>query len=78
MWAAGALRGSPPSTTITDRRDRASINAPARPAAEPPITTTSHQRWNPFESLMSETVEGFSVFAERLAEFARLARRLDA
>src|SRR5690606_8437478 len=41
MWAAGALRGSPASTTITPRRWRASWRAPARPAAEPPTTATS-------------------------------------
>jgi hypothetical protein len=38
---AGALRGSPASTTSTDRRDRASATAPASPAAPPPTTTTS-------------------------------------
>ena len=37
MWAAGALRGSPASTTMTERRWRASCRAAARPAAEPPI-----------------------------------------
>jgi len=36
MWAAGALRGSPASTTITDRRWRPSWIAAASPAAEPP------------------------------------------
>ena len=40
--AAGALRGSPASTTSTERRDRASISAPLSPAAPPPITTTSY------------------------------------
>ena len=39
---AGALRGSPASTTSTARRDRASINAPLSPAAPPPTTTTSY------------------------------------
>jgi hypothetical protein len=41
MPAAEALRGAPESTTTTDRRARASINAPLNPAAPPPITTTS-------------------------------------
>jgi hypothetical protein len=41
MAAAGALRGVPLSITTTERRERASISAPLRPAAPPPITTTS-------------------------------------
>lgn len=36
-----ALRGSPPSITKTDRRERASVSAPLRPATPPPTTTTS-------------------------------------
>src|SRR5690606_18973283 len=39
--SAGALRGSPLSTTTTDRRERPSWRAPLRPAGPPPITTTS-------------------------------------
>ena len=44
MWAAGALRGSPASTTITDRRWRPSWSAAASPAADPPMTATSQCR----------------------------------
>ena len=44
MWAAGAFRGSPASTTMTDRRWRASWSAAASPAAEPPMTATSQCR----------------------------------
>src|SRR5690554_3375999 len=44
MWAAGALRGSPASTTATERRWRPSWSAAARPAADPPITATSTWR----------------------------------
>src|SRR5215510_8196476 len=44
MWAAGALRGSPASTTITDRRWRPSWSAAASPANEPPMTATSQCR----------------------------------
>src|SRR4051794_37370296 len=39
--AAGALRGAPASTTATRRRPRLSTRAAERPAAPPPITTTS-------------------------------------
>src|ERR1700755_3554514 len=42
MCPAGALRGCPASTTRTLRRDRASATAPLRPAAPPPMTTTSY------------------------------------
>ena len=41
MWAAGALRGRPASTTRTSRRARESTSAADRPAAPPPTTTTS-------------------------------------
>jgi hypothetical protein len=41
MASAGALRGDPLSITMTERRERASIKAPFKPAAPPPITTTS-------------------------------------
>ena len=44
MCAAGALRGSPASMTMTDRRCRPSCRAAARPAAEPPMTATSQWR----------------------------------
>src|SRR5215210_4531977 len=53
MWPAGAFRGSPASTTITDRRCRPSWSAAASPAAEPPTTATSQCRstvreaWSP-------------------------------
>src|SRR3712207_680631 len=40
--AAGALRGSPASSTSTERLDLPSISAPLRPAAPPPTTTTSY------------------------------------
>ncbi|MGY1761790.1 alpha/beta fold hydrolase [Geodermatophilus sp. SYSU D00779] len=36
------MRGAPASTTTTDRRERASTNAPFSPAAPPPTTTTSY------------------------------------
>ena len=42
MCAAGALRGAPASTTATVRRARARTSAAERPAAPPPITTTSY------------------------------------
>ena len=42
MCWAGALRGSPASTTATRRRARARTRAADRPAAPPPITTTSY------------------------------------
>jgi hypothetical protein len=38
---AGAFLGAPPSITTTDRRERANISAPLRPAAPPSITTAS-------------------------------------
>ena len=38
MWAAGALRGAPASTTRTLRRARDSTRAADRPAAPPPMT----------------------------------------
>jgi len=41
MWAAGALRGRPPSRTRTLRRARDRTSAADRPAAPPPTTTTS-------------------------------------
>lgn len=41
LAAAGALPGVPLSITTTERRERAGISAPFRPAAPPPITTTS-------------------------------------
>ena len=44
MWAAGAFRGSPASTTITERRWRPSWRAAASPAADPPTTATSQCR----------------------------------
>ena len=44
MWAAGALRGSPASTTMTERRWRPSWSAAASPAADPPMTATSQWR----------------------------------
>ncbi len=40
--AAGAFLGSPASMTTTERRDRASVRAPLKPAAPPPTTTTSY------------------------------------
>lgn len=40
MAAAGALRGVPLSITTTERRERASMSTPFRPAAPPPITST--------------------------------------
>ena len=42
MWAAGALRGEPASTTRTRRRARDSTRAADRPAAPPPMITTSY------------------------------------
>src|SRR4051794_5942359 len=42
MCAAGALRGEPASTTTTRRRARPRTRAALRPAAPPPITTTSY------------------------------------
>ena len=42
MWAAGALRGAPASTTRTLRRARDRTRAADRPAAPPPMTTTSY------------------------------------
>ena len=42
MCWAGALRGSPASTTATRRRARARTRAADRPAAPPPTTTTSY------------------------------------
>src|SRR5256714_11100215 len=58
MWAAGAFRGSPASTTMTDRRWRPSCRAAASPAAEPPMTATSQCRSTVREawSLMATTV----------------------
>ena len=53
MCAAGALRGSPASTTATRRRARVSTRAAERPAAPPPTTTTSYssvsmsREWSP-------------------------------
>ena len=44
MCAAGALRGSPASTTITDRRWRPSCRAAASPATDPPTMATSQCR----------------------------------
>ncbi len=41
MWAAGALRGAPESTTSTFRRALDSTSAADSPAALPPTTTTS-------------------------------------
>lgn len=58
MCAAGALRGSPASMTMTERHCRPSCKAAARPAAEPPMTATSQwrsMRRDPF-SLMSRTI----------------------
>ena len=43
MWAAGALRGAPPSTTRTVRRARERTSAADNPAAPPPMTTTSYR-----------------------------------
>ncbi len=42
MWAAGALRGMPESTTSTRRRARDRTNPADSPAALPPTTTTSY------------------------------------
>src|SRR3954451_3291304 len=42
MCAAGALRGAPASTTRTLRRALDSTSAADRPAAPPPMTTTSY------------------------------------
>src|SRR5829696_8583234 len=73
MCAAGALRGSPASMTITDRRWRPSWSAAASPAAEPPTTATSQCRstvrgaW----SLMAPTIRSHPVYARILARFAR-------
>ena len=73
MWAAGALRGSPASTTITDRRWRPSWSAAASPAADPPTTATSQCRstvrgaW----SLMASTIGSHPICARALARFAR-------
>ena len=73
MWAAGALRGSPASTTITDRRWRPSWSAAASPAADPPMTATSQCRstvrgaW----SLMASTIRSIPISARVLAIFAR-------
>src|SRR6476661_3653063 len=47
MWVAGALRGSPAATTRTLRRARASTKAADRPAAPPPMTTTSNWLMSP-------------------------------
>ena len=73
MCAAGALRGSPASTTITDRRWRPSWSAAASPAADPPTTATSQCRstvrgaW----SLMASTIGSIPECARALARFAR-------
>ena len=42
MWRRGALRGSPASTTRTLRRARDRTRAADRPAAPPPMITTSY------------------------------------
>lgn len=41
MCAAGALRGSPASTTTTDRRARDKTSAADSPAGPPPMIATS-------------------------------------
>ena len=58
MWAAGALRGVPESTTRTVRRARDSTSAADSPAAPPPITTTSR-------SLMSQRVAGLAPIGNK-------------
>src|SRR5690606_6253757 len=40
--SAGALRGSPASSTTTERSDRASVTAALSPAGPPPTTATSY------------------------------------
>ncbi|MGC0408219.1 hypothetical protein RKD31_001462 [Streptomyces sp. SAI-163] len=42
MWAEGALRGSPASTTRVRSRERPRTSAADSPAAPPPTTTTSY------------------------------------
>ena len=47
MWAAGALRGAPASTTRTRRRARDRTSAADSPAAPPPMTATSYSLMSP-------------------------------
>src|SRR5687767_13567483 len=76
MCDAGAFRGSPASTTITERRWRPSWRAVPSPAAEPPITATSQCRsmlrdaW----SVMGSTIVLLAGSATDLAIFARRGR----
>src|SRR5918998_1992138 len=77
MWVAGALRGSPASTTITDRRCRPSWSAAASPAAEPPTTATSQWRSTVRMacSLMASTIWFSSCYARCFAGSARREER---
>src|SRR5664279_4439010 len=58
ICAAGELRGAPASTTATLRLARDSTNAADRPAAPPPITTTSNSFLSMSLSFMSFMVAG--------------------
>jgi transcriptional regulator with XRE-family HTH domain len=69
MRAAGALRGSPASTTATVRRARARTRAADRPAAPPPTTRTSYLSL----SLMADTVHPSALCTQALLPF--LGRR---
>src|SRR5215203_1315462 len=80
MCAATAFRGSPASTTMTDRRWRTSCSAAASPAAEPPMTATSQCRSAAGEEawswwwLMPFRVRSRTRSARALAESARTGR----
>ena len=79
MCAAGALRGSPASMTMTERRWRPSWSAAASPAAEPPMTATSQCRSTVRGvrgSLMDSTIRSLRrVLQDALAVFARRRER---
>lgn len=68
---AGALRGSPESITITERRARARVNAPDRPAAPPPMRSL------PRTGLCSYQACSLALAGEaaELAESASLTQR---
>ena len=65
--SAGALRGAPASTTSTLRRARPSIRPALRPAAPPPMTTTS------YSVVISSMTRGCAAHAESANVFADVA-----
>ena len=73
MCAAGALRGSPASTTTTRRRARARTRAADRPAAPPPITTTSYSFMAPACAVRPESTTIVAIPGNRASEMTPMS-----